>query len=50
MMPGGEIAAHSLILGPAYNYLRLATTGRARVAAKRAAEIVSDAAWAAVKA
>ena len=31
--------AHSLILGPAYNYLRLATTGRARVAAKRAAEI-----------
>jgi AcrR family transcriptional regulator len=43
-------AAHSLILGPAYNYLRLATTGRARVAAKRAAEIFGDAAWAAVKA
>ena len=42
--------AHSLILGPAYNYLRLATTGRARVAAKRAAEMLSDAAWAAVKA
>ncbi|HTJ59451.1 MAG TPA: TetR/AcrR family transcriptional regulator [Devosiaceae bacterium] len=43
-------AAHSLILGPAYNYLRLATSGRARVAAKRAAEIFGDAAWAAVKA
>ncbi len=43
-------AAHSLILGPAYNFLRLATTGRARVAAKRAAEIFGDAAWAAVKA
>jgi AcrR family transcriptional regulator len=42
--------AHSLILGPAYNYLRLAATGRARVAAKRAAELVADAAWAAVKA
>jgi AcrR family transcriptional regulator len=42
--------AHSLILGPAYNYLRLATTGRARVAAKRAAELLSDAAWASVKA
>jgi AcrR family transcriptional regulator len=42
-------AAHSLILGPAYNYLRLATAGRARVAAKRAAEIMADAAWAAVK-
>jgi AcrR family transcriptional regulator len=42
--------AHSLILGPAYNFLRLATTGRARVAAKRAAEIFGDAAWAAVKA
>jgi AcrR family transcriptional regulator len=41
--------AHSLILGPAYNYLRLATTGRARVAAKRAAEMLSEAAWAAVK-
>jgi AcrR family transcriptional regulator len=41
--------AHSLILGPAYNYLRLATTGRARVAGKRAAEMLSDAAWAAVK-
>jgi AcrR family transcriptional regulator len=43
-------AAHSLILGPAYNYLRLATTGRARIAAKRAAELFGDAAWAAVKA
>jgi len=43
-------AAHSLILGPAYNFLRLATTGRARVAAKRAAEIFGDAAWVAVKA
>ena len=43
-------AAHSLILGPAYNYLRLATAGRARVAAKRAADIFGDAAWAAVKA
>jgi AcrR family transcriptional regulator len=42
-------AAHSLILGPAYNYLRLATAGRARIAAKRAAEIFGDAAWAAVK-
>jgi AcrR family transcriptional regulator len=42
--------AHSLILGPAYNYLRLATTGRARVAAKRAAELLADSAWAAVKA
>ena len=42
--------AYSLILGPAYNYLRLATTGRARVAAKRAAEAISDAAWASVKA
>jgi len=42
--------AHSLILGPAYNYLRLATTGRARVAAKRAVEMLADAAWAAVKA
>ncbi len=42
--------AHSLILGPAYTYLRLATTGRARVAAKRAVEMLSDAAWAAVKA
>ena len=42
--------AHSLILGPAYNYLRLATTGRARVAAKRAADALSDAAWASVKA
>jgi len=41
--------AHSLILGPAYNFLRLAATGRARVAAKRAAELVADAAWAAVK-
>jgi len=41
--------AHSLILGPAYDYLRLASTGRARVAAKRAAELVSDGAWAAVK-
>lgn len=41
--------AHSLILGPAYNYLRLATAGRARVAAKRAAEAIADAAWAAVK-
>jgi AcrR family transcriptional regulator len=43
-------AAHSLILGPAYNFLRLATAGRARVAARRAAEIFGDAAWAAVKA
>jgi AcrR family transcriptional regulator len=42
--------AHSLILGPAYNYLRLATTGRARVAAKRASEAIADAAWASVKA
>ena len=42
--------AHSMILGPAYNYLRLATTGRARVAAKRATEAIADAAWAAVKA
>lgn len=42
--------AHSLILGPAYNYLRLATTGRARVAAKRAIEMLADAAWAAVRA
>jgi len=42
--------AHSLILGPAYNYLRLATTGRSRVAAKRAAEMLADAAWASVKA
>jgi AcrR family transcriptional regulator len=42
--------AHSLILGPAYNYLRLATAGRARIAAKRAAEAIADAAWAAVKA
>jgi len=42
--------AHSLILGPAYNYLRLATTGRARVAAKRAADLLADSAWAAVKA
>lgn len=42
--------AHSLILGPAYNYLRLATTGRSRVAAKRAAELLADAAWASVKA
>ncbi len=42
--------AHSLILGPAYNYLRLAATGRARVAAKRAGEMIADAAWAAVKA
>ena len=42
--------AYSLILGPAYNYLRLATTGRARVAAKRASEAIADAAWAAVKA
>jgi AcrR family transcriptional regulator len=42
--------AHSLILGPAYNYLRLATTGRSRVAAKRAAELLADAAWVAVKA
>jgi len=41
--------AHSLILGPAYDYLRLASTGRARVAAKRAAELVADGAWAAVK-
>ena len=41
--------AHSLILGPAYNYLRLATTGRARVAAKRAVDAIADAAWAAVK-
>ncbi|MEO6395124.1 MAG: helix-turn-helix domain-containing protein [Devosia sp.] len=41
--------AHSLILGPAYNYLRLATTGRARVAAKRAVELIADSAWAAVK-
>ena len=37
-------------LGAAYNYLRLATAGRARVAAKRAAEAISDAAWVAVKA
>ena len=43
-------AAHSLIFGPAYNFLRLATAGRARVAAKRAAEIFGDAAWVAVKA
>jgi AcrR family transcriptional regulator len=42
--------AHSLILGPAYNYLRLATTGRARVAAKRAVDAVAAGAWAAVKA
>jgi AcrR family transcriptional regulator len=42
--------AHSAILGPAYNYLRLAATGRARVAAKRAAELIADAAWASVKA
>ena len=42
--------AHSLILGPAYNYLRLATTGRARVAAKRAADALSEAAWISVKA
>ncbi len=42
--------AHSMMLGPAYNFLRLATTGRARVAAKRAVEIFADAAWAAVKA
>jgi AcrR family transcriptional regulator len=42
--------AHALILGPAYDFLRLATAGRARVAAKRAAELISDAAWAAVKA
>jgi AcrR family transcriptional regulator len=42
--------AHSLILGPAYNYLRLATNGRSRVAAKRATEMLADAAWAAVKA
>lgn len=42
--------AHSLILGAAYNYLRLATTGRSRVAAKRAAELLADAAWASVKA
>lgn len=41
--------AHSLMLGPAYNYLRLATTGRARVAAKKAQELIADAAWAAVK-
>lgn len=41
--------AHSLILGPAYNYLRLATAGRARVAARRAADLIADAAWAAVK-
>src|SRR5258708_38287253 len=34
--------AHSLILGPAYNYLRLPTTGRARVAAKRAADQPAD--------
>ncbi|MEP7241632.1 MAG: TetR/AcrR family transcriptional regulator [Devosia sp.] len=42
--------AHSMILGPAYNFLRLATTGRARVAAKRAADLIADAAWASVKA
>jgi AcrR family transcriptional regulator len=42
--------AHSLILGPAYNYLRLATNGRSRVAAKKATEMLADAAWAAVKA
>jgi AcrR family transcriptional regulator len=42
--------AHAMILGQGYDYLRLATTGRARVAAKRAAELVADAAWAAVKA
>ena len=42
--------AHSLILGPAYNYLRLATTGHARVAARRAVEMLADAAWAAAKA
>jgi AcrR family transcriptional regulator len=41
--------AHALILGPGYDYLRLATTGRARVAAKRAGELIADAAWAAVK-
>lgn len=41
--------AHSLMLGPAYNFLRLATTGHARVAAKKAQELIADAAWAAVK-
>ncbi len=42
--------AHSLMLGPAYNYLRLASSGAPRIAAKRATELLADAAWKAVKA
>lgn len=40
--------AHSLMLGPAYNYLRL--VGAGRPPAPDAAEILAEAAWAAVRA
>lgn len=42
--------AQSLILGPAYNYLRLATLAPTRIAAKRAVTLFADAAWEAVRA